>query len=517
MPASPPPSALPNRPSQSFRVDQRNGPSPRFALNEDAGADLAPTSLAPEVEVEDSSSVFRSDEEGMVGSPTPSQDSADEDDSKASLDQSEEQMSASDIPASPLVISGVPGQNPLPELEFVPKAPEGGLPGRRDASVQVQLDQVNQVNQVNQGREPYLPPPQSQMLGASGKSLPVQPGPQNTPGAVAGNAAESSTMASDQIKAAGDVAQIQAKMDPAVANEPVGLAPRSVQVQSSSEQFTEYRSASINRNSPGTASQAIREFNVQLDSGNRDSQKKPSAGSQTTNLDLSARSAASHELAGGINTPSVKESLATSFTAADLTNLAGREGAAEVVRAPSTGPNPGALSTSAQQVVSPQFAASDAAEGAMSDDVPASVALTRRALRSLGRGHGGATVVQLRPAQFGKVTVRVQVEEGRVHADLVARTPEAARVLGEHLRVLRDSLEQKGFVVDRLEVREEAKIEPSRNLRETDSETDRHQSDSQRGRRDGDQQQEHDQEQRSPSFAHASEFGRLMTAEEEQA
>ena len=72
-------------------------------------------------------------------------------------------------------------------------------------------------------------------------------------------------------------------------------------------------------------------------------------------------------------------------------------------------------------------------------------------------------------------------------------------------------------MVDRLEVREEAKIEPSRNLRETDSETDRHQSDSQRGRRDGDQQQEHDQEQRSPSFAHASEFGRLMTAEEEQA
>ena len=145
VPASPPPSALPNRPSQSFRVDQRNGPSPRFALNEDAGADLAPTSLAPEVEVEDSSSVFRSDEEGMVGSAPPSQDSADEDDSKASLDQSEEQMSAPDIPASPLVISGVPGQNPLPELEFVPKATEGGLPGRQSlhrGSASVERDRI---------------------------------------------------------------------------------------------------------------------------------------------------------------------------------------------------------------------------------------------------------------------------------------------------------------------------------------------------------------------------------------
>ena len=65
--------------------------------------------------------------------------------------------------------------------------------------------------------------------------------------------------------------------------------------------------------------------------------------------------------------------------------------------------------------------------------------------------------MQLRPAQFGKVTVRVQMEEGRVQADLVARTPEAARVLGEHLRLLRDSLEHKGLVVDRLEVREESK------------------------------------------------------------
>ena len=104
----------------------------------------------------------------------------------------------------------------------------------------------------------------------------------------------------------------------------------------------------------------------------------------------------------------------------------------------------------------------EAVDAGVAEEVPASVNLTRRALRSLGRGHGGATVVQLRPAQFGKVTVRVQMEEGRVQADLVARTPEAARVLGEHLRLLRDSLEHKGLVVDRLEVREESKVESSR-------------------------------------------------------
>ena len=157
-------------------------------------------------------------------------------------------------------------------------------------------------------------------------------------------------------------------------------------------------------------------------------------------------------------------------------------------------------------------------DGGPAEEVPASVNLTRRALRSLGRGHGGATVVQLRPAQFGKVTVRVQMEEGRVQADLVARTPEAARVLGEHLRLLRDSLEHKGLVVDRLEVREESKVESSRLDQHNEKDTDEDRSGGERDRQDGNASSKRS----SPRMAgglddRADEFGQVLMAAEEQA
>ena len=160
----------------------------------------------------------------------------------------------------------------------------------------------------------------------------------------------------------------------------------------------------------------------------------------------------------------------------------------------------------------------EAVDAGAAEEVPASVNLTRRALRSLGRGHGGATVVQLRPAQFGKVTVRVQMEEGRVQADLVARTPEAARVLGEHLRLLRDSLEHKGLVVDRLEVREESKVESSRLDQHNEKDTDEGRSGGERDRQDGDASSKRS----SPRVAgglddRADEFGQVLMAAEEQA
>ena len=152
------------------------------------------------------------------------------------------------------------------------------------------------------------------------------------------------------------------------------------------------------------------------------------------------------------------------------------------------------------------------------EEVPASVNLTRRALRSLGRGHGGATVVQLRPAQFGKVTVRVQMEEGRVQADLVARTPEAARVLGEHLRLLRDSLEHKGLVVDRLEVREESKIESSRLDQHHENDADEDRSGGERDRQEGETSSKRSSSQILGQLDdRADEFGQVLMAAEEQA
>ena len=160
----------------------------------------------------------------------------------------------------------------------------------------------------------------------------------------------------------------------------------------------------------------------------------------------------------------------------------------------------------------------EAVDAGVAEEIPVSVNLTRRALRSLGRGHGGATVVQLRPAQFGKVTVRVQMEDGRVQADLVARTPEAARVLGEHLRLLRDSLEHKGLVVDRLEVREESKVESSRLDQHNENDADEDRSRGERDRQEG----ETSSKRSSPQVLdqlddRADEFGQVLMAAEEQA
>ncbi|MEC7196323.1 MAG: flagellar hook-length control protein FliK, partial [Planctomycetota bacterium] len=126
--------------------------------------------------------------------------------------------------------------------------------------------------------------------------------------------------------------------------------------------------------------------------------------------------------------------------------------------------------------------------------------------------------VQLRPAQFGKVTVRVQMDEGRVQADLIARTPEAARVLGEHLRLLRDSLEHKGLAVDRLEVREESKVESSRLDQHNEKDADEGRSGGERDRREG----ETSSRRSSPQILgqiddRADEFGQVLMAAEEQA
>ena len=104
----------------------------------------------------------------------------------------------------------------------------------------------------------------------------------------------------------------------------------------------------------------------------------------------------------------------------------------------------------------------EAVDAGVAEEVPASVNLTRRALRSLGRvawwGNGGAT-------SSGAIwkSDRSGADGRRAGASrLGCSYPEAARVLGEHLRLLRDSLEHKGLVVDRLEVREESKVESSR-------------------------------------------------------
>ena len=209
---------------------------------------------------------------------------------------------------------------------------------------------------------------------------------------------------------------------------------------------------------------------------------------------------------------------ASAASASFESSLPAREVAAEPVRAvPQGAASQPAKVNSSAQTMNFSGGLAEAVDPGAAEEVPASVNLTRRALRSLGRGHGGATVVQLRPAQFGKVTVRVQLEEGRVQADLVARTPEAARVLGEHLRLLRDSLEQKGLVVDRLEVREESKVESSRLGQHNEKDADEDRSGGDRDRRDGDASSGQSSPQmRGQAGDRADEFVQVLMDAEEQ-
>ena len=221
---------------------------------------------------------------------------------------------------------------------------------------------------------------------------------------------------------------------------------------------------------------------------------------------------------GEASNPQVRQELTGTPSSSVESSLPAREAAVELGRAVPQGGVP-----SQSDAFSPTRGMNfggglaEAADIGTADEVPASVNLTRRALRSLGRGYGGATVVQLRPAQFGKVTVRVQLEDGRVQADLLARTPEAARVLGEHLRFLRDSLEQKGLIVDRLEVREESKVESSRDGQHAENDADDDRPGSKQDRHDGDASSEQPPFQmRGQTGDRADEFGQVLMAAEEQ-
>ncbi len=221
---------------------------------------------------------------------------------------------------------------------------------------------------------------------------------------------------------------------------------------------------------------------------------------------------------GEASNPQVRQELTGAPSSSVESSLPAREAAVESGRAVPQGGVP-----SQSDAFSPTRGMNfggglaEAADSGTADEVPASVNLTRRALRSLGRGYGGATVVQLRPAQFGKVTVRVQMEDGRVQADLLARTPEAARVLGEHLRFLRESLEQKGLIVDRLEVREESKVESSRDGQHAENDADEDRPESKHDRRDGEASSEQPPFQmRGQTGDREDEFGQVLMAAEEQ-
>ena len=510
MPANLPPSALPNRPSPSRPADA----STEFVLAKAEGVEaegpeangpVAGSGSNPGGSIESGESAGSHDEDGPGVRAVGEFDA--EGGPSMSPDESEASESESRFvevpPAPPETVHSV--SNPLPELELVSQAADNEQPKTRAASRKVPLLQRTSTAPLdaavsNRGE---FGGSSTQLASASGSLFEgVLDSNSSTPMELDAKATTSSGLHGSRERVDGVRPQIMNITDRGQEPSASDVRP----IASGSAGSTAGASAELladDGRAPGLSSDAARPTRFELPDG------------FVPRILVSPEDGSS---VGEASNPQVRQELTGTPSSSVESSLPAREAAVESGRAVPQGGVP-----SQSDAFSPTRGMNfggglaEAADSATADEVPASVNLTRRALRSLGRGYGGATVVQLRPAQFGKVTVRVQLEDGRVQADLLARTPEAARVLGEHLRFLRDSLEQKGLIVDRLEVREESKVESSRDGQHAENDADDDRPGSKHDRRDG------DASSGQPPFLmrgqigdRADEFGQVLMAAEEQ-
>lgn len=514
MPANLPPSALPNRPSPSRPADA----STEFVLAKaegvgaegpEANGPVAGSGSNPGGSIESGESAGSHDEDGPGVRAVGEFDA--EGGPSMSPDESEASESESRFvevpPAPPETVHSV--SNPLPELELVSQAADNEQPKTRAASRKVPLLQRTSTAPLdaavsNRGE---FGGSSTQIASASGSPFEGVLDPNSsTPMELDAKATKSSGLHGSRERVDGVRPQIMNITDRGQEPSASDVRPIASGSAGNTAGSTAGASAELladDGRGPGLTSEAARPTRFELPDG------------FVPRILVSSEEGSS---VGEASNPQVRQELTGTPSSSVESSLPAREAAVESGRAVPQGGVP-----SQSDAFSPTRGMNfggglaEAADSGTADEVPASVNLTRRALRSLGRGYGGATVVQLRPAQFGKVTVRVQLEDGRVQADLLARTPEAARVLGEHLRFLRDSLEQKGLIVDRLEVREESKVESSRDGQHAENDADDDRPGSKQDRHDGDASSEQPPFQmRGQTGDRADEFGQVLMAAEEQ-
>ncbi len=140
---------------------------------------------------------------------------------------------------------------------------------------------------------------------------------------------------------------------------------------------------------------------------------------------------------GGIMSEETVGSTVSSWLAGDLV---GEEGLASATFSPT-----GGLGT----ILVPQPETAQNADRYVSADVLRQV--ENGMLRNLGQG-GHRITLNLTPEDLGAVNVMLTVRDKDVQAVIRTETPEAARVIGEQLNRVRESLEQQGLKVSKLEV-----------------------------------------------------------------
>lgn len=68
------------------------------------------------------------------------------------------------------------------------------------------------------------------------------------------------------------------------------------------------------------------------------------------------------------------------------------------------------------------------------------------------RQKGGSVVLKLEPESLGQLRITVSMRNGVVNAKIEAGTSEAAELLKTHQSALRESMHEKGMLVERLEI-----------------------------------------------------------------
>jgi len=82
----------------------------------------------------------------------------------------------------------------------------------------------------------------------------------------------------------------------------------------------------------------------------------------------------------------------------------------------------------------------------------AAMTAVKRGLGAAVRQRGGSVTIKLSPESLGQVRIEMQIRQGAVELRFDAGTEQARELLTRHADMLRTTLQQKGFGVDRIEV-----------------------------------------------------------------
>jgi len=96
--------------------------------------------------------------------------------------------------------------------------------------------------------------------------------------------------------------------------------------------------------------------------------------------------------------------------------------------------------------------AANAGQGAGPADDSAATQAVQRGLGAAIRQQGGSVTVRLSPESLGQVRIQMQIQHGAVEVRIEAATEQARELLTRHADMLRTTLQQKGFGVERIEV-----------------------------------------------------------------